>query len=138
MKKILTLLILCALALPALAGPKVPFEVRYGKKKATVYPLKVSPADSLTRMRGMDDKEGSVNIFEMAAFCSFDIEKPTKVTVKYNAPVHSVKVLPTSRGVEPVFSGKEITIEARPGDRLTVEVNGDEYHSLHIFANAPE
>ena len=138
MKKILSLLILCALALPALAGPKVPFEVRYGKKKATVYPLKVSPADSLSRMRGMDDKEGSAKIFEMAAFCSFDIAEPVKVTVKYNAPVHSVRVLPTSRGIDSVVNGKEITLEACPGDRLTVEVNGDIYHSLHIFANAPE
>lgn len=138
MKKILSILLLCALALSAMAGEKVPFQVRYGKKKATVYPLKVSPVDSLTRMRGMDDKEGSAKIFEMAAFCSFDIEEPTVVTVKYNQPVNSVKVLPSSRGIQPVVNGKEITLEARPGDRLTVEVNGDEYHSLHIFANAPE
>lgn len=138
MKKLLSILLLAALCLPALAAPKVPFQVRYGKKKATVYPLKVSPVDSLTRMRGMDDKEGSAKIFEMAAFCSFDIDAPTTVTVKYASAVHSAKVLPSSRGITPVIKGKEITLEARPGDRLTVEVNGDEYHSLHIFANAPE
>ena len=52
--------------------------------------------------------------------------------------MRSVKVLPSSRGIVPVVKGKEITLEACPGDRLTVEVNGDEIHSLHLFANPVE
>ncbi|MBR1509109.1 MAG: endo-polygalacturonase [Bacteroidales bacterium] len=138
MRKVLSILLLACLAFSLEAAPKVPFQVRYGKKKATVYPLKVSPKDSLLRMRGMDDKKGSAAIFEMAAFCSFDIEEPTCVTVKVRHNIGSAKVLPYSRGIVPEIKGKELRFEARPGDRLTVEIDGDEYHSLHIFANAPE
>lgn len=138
MKRFIPLLLLGALCLGACAAPKTPYQVRYGKKKATVYPLKVSPADSLLRMRGMDDKEGSAGIYEMAAFCSFDIESSTTVTVKVAEPVQSAKVLPSSLGIEPRIKGSEISFEAAPGNLLTLEINGDEYHSLHIFANAPE
>lgn len=138
MKRLLSILLASAFVLSCIAAPKVPYQVRYGKKKATVYPVRVSPADSLQRMRGMDDKLASASIYEMAAFCQFDIDAPTTVTVKYAKEVTSAKVLPTSRGIVPGIKGREITLEARPGDRLTLEVNGDEYHSLHIFADAPD
>ena len=141
MKKVLYIALLMLLSLPLAAkgGERSPlFKVTYGRKTALVHQLKVSPADSLRRMRGMDDKEGSAAIFEMAAFATFDIAGPTQVTVKVPYPVQSVKVLPSSRGIEARVKGKEITLEACPGDRLTVEVNGDEIHSLHLFANPVE
>lgn len=138
MRKVLYMLLLGLLCLQGAARNRTPWQVRYGKKTAVVYPLKVSPADSLLRMRGMDDKEGSADIFEMAAFTSFDIAAPVVVTVKVPQPIRSAKVLPSSRGIVPQINGRELTFEARPGDRLTVEVDGDEYHSLHVFANAPE
>ena len=141
MKKVLyiALLVLLSLPLAAKGGERSAlFKVTYGRKTALVHQLKVSPADSLRRMRGMDDKEGSAAIFEMAAFATFDIAGPTQVTVKVPYPVQSVKVLPSSRGIEARVKGKEITLEACPGDRLTVEVNGDEIHSLHLFANLVE
>ena len=58
--------------------------------------------------------------------------------MKVASEVRSAKVLPSSRGITPQVSGKEISFEAAPGDRLTLEVNGDEIHSLHIFTNARE
>ena len=141
MRKLFSALLLLFLALP-LAGrvgerSKL-FQVSCEGKKVFVHTLKVSPKDSLTRMRGMDDKEGSADIFEWAAFASFDIAGPSTVKVKAAEEVRSVKVLPSSRGIVPVVKGKEITLEACPGDRLTVEVNGDEIHSLHLFANPVE
>ena len=124
--------------LPVRAKCKSSFDVRVGGKKVTVYDLRVSPADSLLRMKGMDDKKGSKDIFEKAAFCSADIDAPALVKVKVASEVRSAKVLPSSRGITPQVSGKEISFEAAPGDRLTLEVNGDEIHSLHIFTNARE
>ena len=138
MKRIAALILMLSVLLPVRAKCKSSFDVRVGGKKVTVYDLRVSPADSLLRMKGMDDKKGSKDIFENAAFCSADIDAPALVKVKVASEVRSAKVLPSSRGITPQISGKEISFEAAPGDRLTLEVNGDEIHSLHIFTNARE
>ena len=136
MKKIVAVLLLAASVLPAFA--KGDYSVSIAGKKTVVHAVKVSPADSLRRMKGMDDKQGSAGIYEMAAFCSADITGPSTVKVKVNKEVTSAKVLPSSRGITPRINGREISFEAVPGDRLTLEVNGDEYHSLHIFTDLPE
>ena len=140
MKKIIVTLLLAVVVFPAIAkkGDSDLFRVTAGERKIPVYALKVSPEDSLLRMKGMDDKKGSAAIYETAAFCTFDIDRPTAVTVRADREVQSVKILPSSRGITAAAEGREITFEARPGDRLTVEINGDEYHSLHIFANQAE
>ena len=136
MKKLAIILLLAASILPAFA--KGDYSVSIAGKKAVVHAVKVSPSDSLRRMKGMDDKQGSAGIYEMAAFCSADITGPSTVKVKVNKEVTSAKVLPSSRGITPRINGREISFEAVPGDRLTLEVNGDEYHSLHIFTDLPE
>ncbi len=136
MRKLISILLILACALPIFAKPG--FSVTVAGKRVTVYSAKVSPADSLMRMKGMDDKHASEDIYEMAAFCSADISKPSMVKVKVSEDVVCAKVLPSSRGIKPCIKGREISFEAVPGDRLTLEVNGDEIHSLHIFTDAPE
>lgn len=136
MKRFVTILLLAACIFPAQA--KGDYNVSIAGKKVTVHAMKVSPADSLMRMKGMDDKQGSASIYEMAAFCSADIAAPATVKVKVNKDVQSAKVLPSSRGITPEINGREISFEAVPGDRLTLEVDGDEIHSLHIFTDYPE
>lgn len=138
MRKLVQIIALCAVLLPASAAAKPGFEVRFDGKKVQVYDVKVSPRDSVWRMKGMDDKKGSKDIFEMAAFCYREVAGPTAVKVKASVDVTSAKVLPSSRGIVPQIKGREISFQAIPGDRLTLEINGDEYHSLHIFANPVE
>ena len=134
MKKIINILILALAVLP-LAAKGSPFSVKVDGRKVSVYEAKVSPADSLRRMKGMDDKKGSADIFETAYFCSADITGPSTVKVKVGYDVHTAKVLPSSRGIVPEISGREVSFQAVPGDKLTLELNGDEYHSLHVFAD---
>lgn len=141
MKKLSSIVVLLLAVLSSAAGTKSEsklFRVRSGGKAVPVYDLKVSPSDSLLRMKGMDDKKGSAAIYEMAAFCTFDIASPVKVEVKAGEDVQDVKILPSSRGIEAEVDGRVISFTAAPGDRLTVEINGDEYHSLHVFANPVE
>ena len=138
MKRILSILLLTAIALPTLAAKDTPFQVSVAGRKVRVHELKVSPADSLMRMRGMDDKEGSAAIYEMAAFCSFELRKSATVKVKTDRDVVSARILPASLGLVPQIKGREISFPASPGDRLTLEVNGDEIHSLHLFADPEE
>ncbi len=141
MKKLTSIMVLLFAVLSSAAEPKSEsklFRVRAGGRAVPVYALKVSPADSLARMKGMDDKKGSASIYEMAAFCTFDIGSSVKVEVQAYEDVRSVKILPSSRGIEAEVNGRGISFDAAPGDRLTVEINGDEYHSLHVFANPVE
>lgn len=138
MRKIAIIIAFMTISLGLSARGKTMFEVKMDDKKVTVYDLKVSPQDSLWRMKGMDDKKGSKDIYEWAAFCYKEINSPAVIKVKAPMDVTSAKVLPTSRGIVPQIKGREISFNAIPGDRLTLEVNGDEYHSLHIFANKIE
>ena len=93
MKKIIISLLLSMVIFPSIArqkGDSDLFQVSVGEKKIPVYAVKVSPEDSLLRMKGMDDKKGSAAIYEMAAFCTFDIDGPAVVKVKADRDVQSV------------------------------------------------
>ena len=135
MRKLVHIIVLLAVLLPLPGFAKSGYEVKIDGKTVQVYDVKVSPQDSILRMKGMDDKKGSKDIFEMAAFCYKEVAGPCAVKVKAPETVTSARVLPSSRGIVPVIKGREVSFQAVPGDRLTLEINGDEYHSLHIFAN---
>lgn len=114
------------------------FAVEAAGEKVAVYDLKVSPQDRKARLKGMDDKENTHTFFEKAAFAYFDISARTTVKVTADKAVSSVKVLPASAGVKAAISGNTVSLDVLPGQKLTVEINGDEYHSLHLFANEVE
>jgi hypothetical protein len=72
------------------------------------------------------------------AFSSFDFAGDVGVSVTCPEPIQSVKLLPTSAGITPqIVGGKVVFTITKPG-QLTLEVNGDWIHSLHLFANPPE
>lgn len=63
--------------------------------------------------------------------------KSAVIQVISSVHVNSVKVRPASSGVVPQVNGDTISLEIlRPGT-LSVEVNGDIYHNLHLIANQP-
>lgn len=138
MSRLIPILATFAILFPLSGAAKPGYDVRMDGRKARVYDVRVSPQDSLRRMKGMDDKQGSKDIYEMAAFCYGEMAGPGTVKVKAPVAVNSARILPSSRGIVPEIKGREITFQAVPGDRLTLEINGDEYHSLHIFANPVE
>lgn len=73
--------------------------------------------------------------FGFASFASFDMSEKVEVKVTYPVAVSSVKVLPTSCGIQPSIDGNNIVFAIDQPMNLTIEVNGDWYESLHIFAN---
>jgi hypothetical protein len=125
---------------PAPAGEELSkaFAVKVEGKECPVYTAKVAPRDPAKRWLAMDDKKNSANYFEMAAFSTFDMEGPVRVTVTCPEQVRSVKILPSSFKIVPAVEGKTISFDL-PGPRhVTVEVNDDWVGSLHIFANPLE
>lgn len=111
----------------AVAGHEVP-----------VYIAKVAPLEKKLRFKAMDDKANSATYFDKAAFAYFDAYKPLKVVISPRQEVKSVKVLPSSAGVTTKIDNGKIELTIKPGQKLTVEINGDIIRSLHLFANHPE
>ncbi len=125
---------------PATPGeePSRDYTVMVEGQQVPVYAVKVAPADPVRRWTAMDDKVHSAAFFDTAAFATFDMPGPAKVTVTCKQPITSAKILPTSFHIVPTIQGKVLTMTlTRPGP-ITVEVNGNWVGSLHLFANPPE
>ncbi|MGY5354133.1 glycosyl hydrolase family 28 protein [Wenyingzhuangia sp. IMCC45467] len=74
-----------------------------------------------------------------ASMVHFDFDKKVEVKVrKNNGTIYNVEIRPKSLGVEPVLVGNEITFILDKPTKLSLEVNGDKLHNLHVFANGIE
>ena len=74
-----------------------------------------------------------------ASFVYFDTDGPVDVSVTYNTgTVSSAAVRPTSKGITPAINGNTLTFTISGPTKLSVEVNGDINHNLHLFANPLE
>ena len=74
-----------------------------------------------------------------ASFVYFDTDGPVDVSVTYNTgTVSSAAVRPTSKGITPAINGNTSTFTISGPTKLSVEVNGDINHNLHLFANPLE
>ena len=103
-----------------------------------VYAVKVAPADPVRRWKAMDDKVHSADFFDRAAFASFDMNGPVRVTVTCSEPITSAKILPTSFKIAATIQGNRVTLTLAEPKPVTIEVNGNWVRALHLFANPPE
>ena len=117
---------------PAPAGETLSkrFTVTVGKQNAPVYVAKSAAIPALADPGVSQDGE--------AAFASFDIGGSVIVTVIVAGGVQAAKILPSSSGTTPMVSGNRVTFTITKPAQLTLEVNGDWMHSLHLFANPME
>ncbi|MDR0546770.1 MAG: FAD-dependent oxidoreductase, partial [Dysgonamonadaceae bacterium] len=114
------------------------FAVKVEDITVPVYIAKVAPLEPALRWKAMDDKVNSALYFDKASFAYFDISGEASVKVNSIKKINSVKILPASAGVTAEIINNAIHFPIRPGQKLTVEINGDIIHSLHVFANAIE
>ena len=71
-----------------------------------------------------------------ASMVTFDFEGSVELRIKKNnGEVNSVKVRPSNLGVNPVIRGNDIYFTIEKPVKLSVEINGDRLHNLHLFAN---
>lgn len=125
---------------PAPAGEELSkdFAVTVDGKESPVYVVKVAPAEPALRWKAMDDKANSAKYFETAALTTFDMRGAVSVVVTCPATIQSARVLPSSLKIVPEVRGNRLTLAMTEPKPLTVEINGDWVHSLHILANPPE
>ena len=76
---------------------------------------------------------------QQASMVQFDFEGKVEMRVRVNnGTVNDVKIRPTSKGIQFTQKGNFIYFTLDKPAKLSLEVNGDKLHNLHIFANAPE
>jgi len=122
---------------PAPAGEKLSglYQVNVSGRAVPVYMAKVAPKDKARRYKATDDTRNSALYFDEAAFAYFDMRRKIEVTVSVPENIDSVKILPLSASVKPVFKQGRITFWLTKPQNLTIEVNGEYVKSLHLFAN---
>ena len=114
------------------------FAVEVDGKQVPAYVARVAAADDSRRWREMDDADQSQALADHASFAPFDMHGPAVVKITCAVDVHALRVLPTAEHIEATTDGKSVRLRMKQPRNLTVEVNGDWVHSLHLFASELE
>lgn len=89
-----------------------------------------------THLVKVDEVREAKHMVENASMAYFDFSGQVEVSVTYHkAAVKQARVRPLSAGIEPVIKGNTLTFKLDQPRNLSVEVNGDIFHNLHLFAN---
>jgi len=79
------------------------------------------------------------NIIQTTSFAYFDFSGKVEISVTYNrGPIKEVKIRPSSPGIIHTVKDNTITFSLVEPKNLSVEVNGDVFHNLQLFANPLE
>jgi hypothetical protein len=74
-----------------------------------------------------------------ASMVYFDFLGTVEVFVrKNNGDLHTVKMRPSSYEIKPIVNGSTIAFTLTEPRNISIELNGDKLHNLHLFANAVE
>ncbi len=92
--------------------------------------------DVATYMVKVDEVREAKHCIEKASLAYFDFDGEVEVEVtSNNAPIESARIRPLSYGITPQVKGNTLRFSLDRPRNLSVEVNGDIFHNLHLFAN---
>lgn len=84
----------------------------------------------------VDEVRQTKHHVEEASMAFFDFSGEVEVSVTYTKGViDQARIRPFSYGIEPKVDGNTLTFTLKEPANLSVEVNGDIFHNLHLFAN---
>jgi hypothetical protein len=87
----------------------------------------------------VDEVRDTKHNVENASMSYFDFSGEVEVSVKYNrGDIRTARIRPLSYGIIPEVKGNTLTFRLDRPCNLSVEVNGDIFHNLHLFANPLE
>ncbi len=110
-----------------------------GAALSSGFAVKVRPAGGAWQDLAIYDVRVNLFALSQAAFAYFDFEGKAEVQVTFNGgEVKTVEVRPKSCAILPRLEGRTITFTMDQPGNLSVEVNGDRLHNLHLFGSAPE
>ncbi|MGN1233642.1 MAG: glycosyl hydrolase family 28 protein [Candidatus Cryptobacteroides sp.] len=89
-----------------------------------------------TYMVKVDEVRDTKHCVEKASLSYFDFEGCVEVRVtSLKSPVTEARIRPLSYGIEHQVDGNTISFSLDCPRNVSVEVNGDIFHNLHLFAN---
>lgn len=72
-------------------------------------------------------------------FASFDFSGAVDISITANkSAIDAARIRPLSYGIKPVVNGNTIAFSLDQPRNLSIEINGDIFHNLHLFANEVE
>lgn len=84
----------------------------------------------------VDEVKNSGHVVQNASMSYFDFSGEVEVAVTYNrGVVNTSRVRPLSYGIKHEINGNTLTFKLNQASNLSIEVNGDIMHNLHLFAN---
>lgn len=84
----------------------------------------------------VDEVKGTSHHVENASMCSFDFSGEVEVSVTSNkGNIKNARIRPLSYGIKPVIKGNALYFRLSQPRNLSVEINGDIFHNLHLFAS---
>jgi hypothetical protein len=87
----------------------------------------------------VDEVRDGKHQVEHASMSYFDFSGEVEVSVRFNrGDIQTARMRPLSYGVVPEVKGNTLTFRLDRPNNLSVEVNGDIFHNLHLFANPVE
>ncbi len=85
----------------------------------------------------VDEVKGMKHQVEVASMGYFDFAGKVEVAVTYNkGEIRTYRIRPLSYSIHPQKEGNTLTFTLDSPCNLSVEVNGDIFHNLHLFANS--
>lgn len=84
----------------------------------------------------VDEVQGNKHNVENASMSYFDFSGEVEVSVTFHhGTIQTGRIRPLSYGIVPSIDGNTMTFKLDCPRNLSVEVNGDIFHNLHLFAN---
>jgi hypothetical protein len=84
----------------------------------------------------VDEVKETRHEVENASMCSFDFSGEVEVSVTSNkGNIQHARIRPLSYGIKPEIKGSIIVFRLLQPRNISVEINGDIFHNLHLFAN---
>lgn len=84
----------------------------------------------------VDEVKGTSHHVENASMCTFDFSGEAEVEVtSTKSKIQDARVRPLSYGITPQIKGNTIYFRLNKPQNLSIEINGDIFHNLHLFAN---
>jgi hypothetical protein len=73
---------------------------------------------------------------ELASMSYFDFSGEVEISVTYTkGNIETARIRPLSYDIQPEITGNTLTFKLSQPRNLSIEVNGDIFHNLHLFAN---
>ncbi|MEO6729653.1 MAG: glycosyl hydrolase family 28 protein [Ferruginibacter sp.] len=130
------------------AGVSAQRLITYPAPQAAIYPMHNDDYTVSVRKPGgawqslyeynvkVDQVKGASHHVENASMCSFDFSGEVEVAVKSNkGKIQKARLRPLSFGIKPEVKENILYFRLLKPQNLSVEINGDIFHNLHLFAN---